>query len=43
MNTLRLQYRKFDLEKTMIAIGMTLMEVTGTVLLFCGLFDIRLF
>lgn len=43
MNTLRLQYKKIDLEKAMITIGMTFMEVTGIVLLFCGLFDIRIF
>ena len=43
MNTLRLQYKKFDLEKATIAIGMTLMEATGIVLLFCGLFNIRPF
>ena len=43
MNTLRIQYNKIDVEKIMITLGMTLMEVTGLVLLFCGIFDIRLF
>ena len=36
MNTLRF-------EKTMIALGMTLMEASGMVLLICGILDIRLF
>lgn len=43
MNTLRLQYSKMDVEKIMITLGMTLMEVSGIVLLICGLFDIRIF
>ena len=43
MHTLRLNYNKMDFEKTMITLGMALMEVTGTVLLVCGIFDIRIF
>ncbi len=43
MNTLRVQYNKIDIEKMMIMLGMALMEVTGLILLFCGLYDIRIF
>lgn len=43
MNTLRLQYNKVNMEKAMIMVGMTLMEMTGLVLLVCGLFNIRIF
>ena len=43
MNTLRLQYNKMDIEKMLITIGMAVMEVTGFVLLFCGLLDIKIF
>lgn len=43
MNALRLNYNKIDFEKVMITVGMTLMEVSGIVFLFCGLFDIRIF
>lgn len=43
MNSLRLQYGKFDFEKMVIATGMALMEMSGLILLVCGLFDIRIF
>lgn len=43
MNTLRLQYKKIDFERIMIALGMTLMEVTGIILLICGILDFRPF
>ena len=43
METLRLSYNKIDFEKAMITLGMALMEMTGIVLLVCGLFDIRIF
>ena len=43
MNTLRVQYNKIDIEKMMIMLGMAFMEVTGLILLFCGLYDIRIF
>lgn len=43
MNTLKLQYGKFDFEKAMIAMGIAFMEASGMILLICGLFDIRLF
>lgn len=36
MNTLRL-------ERAMIAIGMTMMEATGIILLICGILDIKPF
>lgn len=42
MQTLRLNLDKVDFEKAMITLGMTLMEVTGFILLVCGLFDIRI-
>ena len=43
MNALKLQYKNFDLEKAMIMLTMVLMEASGVVFLFCGLFNIRLF
>lgn len=43
MNTLRLNYNKIDFEKAMITLGMALMEVSGILLLICGLFDIKIF
>lgn len=43
MNTLRLNYSKIDFEKIMITLGMALMEASGIVMLFCGIFDIRIF
>ena len=43
MDTLRLQYKKIDFERALIAIGMTLMEATGIILLICGLLNIRPF
>lgn len=43
MDTLRLNYRKIDLEKVMITLGMALMEASGIILLFCGLLDIKIF
>lgn len=43
MNTLRLQVRKFDMEKVMLGFGMILMETTGLVLLICGILDIKIF
>ena len=43
MNTLRLQYKKFDFEKAMILLTMALMEASGIVFLVCGVFDIKLF
>lgn len=43
MNTLRLQYKKIDIERVIIGIGMALMETTGIVLLICGIMGIRPF
>lgn len=43
MNTLRLNYTKIDFEKVMITLGMALMEVSGIILLVCGLLDIKIF
>lgn len=43
MNTLRLQYKNIDFEKVLIAVGMTLMEATGIILLICGLLNIKPF
>ena len=43
MNTLLLNYRKIDFEKVLITLGMAFMEVTGVVLLFCGLLEIKIF
>lgn len=42
MNTLRLNYYKIDVERMLITLGITLMEVSGFVLLICGLFDIKI-
>lgn len=42
MNTLRLNYYKIDVERILITLGITLMEVSGFVLLICGLFDIKI-
>lgn len=42
MNTLRLGNGNIDMEKLMITISMTLMEVFGAVMLFCAFFDIRI-
>lgn len=43
MHTLRLQYRKLDMERTLIALGMAAMEITGMVLLICGILGIKPF
>ena len=43
MNTLRLQFNKTDIQKMMITLGMALMEVTGLVLLICGIYNIKIF
>lgn len=43
MNTLKLQYKKMDMEKVMILTGMILMETSGAILFFCGLLDIKIF
>ena len=43
MYTLRLQYKKIDIERVLIAVGMTLMEATGIILLICGIMDIKPF
>lgn len=42
MNTLRMNYYKIDVERMLITLGITLMEVSGFVLLICGLFDIKI-
>lgn len=43
MHTLRLQYRKTDLEKVLITLGMTFMEMTGIILLICGILGVKPF
>jgi len=43
MNTLRLDYYKIDVERILITLGIALMEVSGFVLLMCGLFNIKIF
>lgn len=43
MNTSKLNYFKMDVEKTVIMLGMAFMEASGAILLFCGLFDIKIF
>ena len=42
MDTLRLQYVKNDIEKKMIIAGMAIMELSGLVLLICGILNIKL-
>lgn len=42
MNTLGMKKMNLDMEKLMIMISMTLMEVFGAVMLFCAFFDIRI-
>lgn len=42
MNTMRLRQRRWDIEKVMIAAGMFIMEGFGTVMLFCGILDIKI-
>lgn len=42
MNTAKLRVRKWDIEKLMITIGMFMMEGFGMVMLFCGIFDIKI-
>ena len=43
MNTLRLDYYKIDVERIIITLGIALMEVSGFILLVCGLLDIKIF
>ncbi len=43
MNTRRLNLHKIDLEKVVITLGMSLMEIFGVVALFCGILDIKIF
>lgn len=43
METARFEFQKMDIEKVMITLGMAFMEVFGMVMLFCGVFGIRLF
>ena len=42
MNAAKIRQTKLDVEKIMITIGMTFMEVVGVVLLVCTFFDIRI-
>lgn len=42
MNTMRLRQRRWDVEKFMITAGMLIMEGFGTVMLFCGILDIKI-
>jgi len=42
MNTMRLKGRRWDVEKVMITAGMLFMECFGTVMLFCGIMDIKI-
>ena len=42
MNTVRLGQRKWDVEKVMITATMLMMECFGTVMLFCGILDIKI-
>lgn len=42
MNTARIKQRRWDVEKVMVTTGMLFMECFGTVMLFCGLLDIKI-
>jgi len=42
MNTARLRQRRWDVEKVIITVGMLMMEGFGTVMLFCGILDIKI-
>lgn len=42
MSTIRLGQRKWDVEKVMITAGMFIMESFGTVMLLCGILDIKI-
>ena len=42
MNTAKLRQRKLDVEKVMITLVMLMMEGFGTVMLFCGILDIKI-
>lgn len=42
MNTMRLRQKRWDVEKVMITAGMLIMECFGTVMLFCGILDIKI-
>lgn len=43
MEIIRFGFQKMDIEKVMITVAMTGMEVLGMVFLFCGVFGIRIF
>ena len=42
MNTAKFRVRRWDVEKVMITAGMLMMEGFGTVMLFCGILDIKI-
>lgn len=42
MNMTALRQRRWDVEKVMITAGMLFMECFGTVMLFCGIMDIKI-
>lgn len=42
MNTAKLRKKRWDIEKVMITAGMLMMEGFGTVMLFCGIMNIKI-
>lgn len=42
MNTMKIRNKKMDVEKVMITAGMLFMECFGTIMLFCGILDIKI-
>ena len=43
MNTVRVELQKLDVERTLISVGMMLMECIGFVMLVCGILGVKLF
>ena len=42
MNSAKLRQRRWDVEKVIITAGMLMMEGFGTLMLFCGILDIKI-
>ncbi len=43
MDTARLEFRKMDIERIVIALGMAFVECAGLVMLICGILGIKIF
>jgi len=43
METAKMTLHKMNFEKTMITLGMTVMECMGFLMLVCGILDIKIF